>query len=179
MYAHINGVIPIRGSANSEQFSSYRLQVGKGLNPQEWLQISEDVQEPIDDGTLGSWDTKGLDGLYAIQLVVLREDQRVDTATVQVTVDNQPPQVTIPYPSAGDNFSYEPRSPITFQAQANDNVKLKEVSFYLSGSLLARQTHPPFALPWRSRPGEFTLRVTAVDLAGNESEDIVVFTVER
>jgi hypothetical protein len=179
MYSHINGKVEIIGNAYGEQFSSYRLQVGKGLNPQSWLQISEDVQEAVEDDLLGIWDTRGLNGLYAIQLVVVREDQRVDTATIQVTVDNQPPDVTIPYPADDQRFSYDWNTPITFQAQVSDNMQLREVAFYLKERLLAKQTTPPFAVPWRGGPGEYTILVVASDLAGNESEATVTFTVER
>jgi hypothetical protein len=35
---------------------------------------------------LAEWNTNGLSGLYAVQLQVLRTDQRVDTAITQVTV---------------------------------------------------------------------------------------------
>ncbi|HQX00712.1 MAG TPA: hypothetical protein PLQ94_01280, partial [Anaerolineales bacterium] len=64
----------------------YRVQVGKGLNPQEWIQLGSDVNTPIEDGVLAEWDTKGLSGLYAIQLLVVRNDQVVETAVIQVTV---------------------------------------------------------------------------------------------
>ena len=35
---------------------------------------------------LSAWDTSSLSGLYALQLQVIRSDQRVDTAIIQVTV---------------------------------------------------------------------------------------------
>ncbi len=64
----------------------YRVQVGKGLNPQEWVQLGEDTYTPVDGGLLAEWDTTGLSGLYAVQLIVVRNDQIVDTAVIQVTV---------------------------------------------------------------------------------------------
>jgi hypothetical protein len=57
------------------------------LNPQEWIQIAEE-NEPVTDGLLAEWDTSELNGLYALQLQVIRTDQRVDTAIIQVTVSN-------------------------------------------------------------------------------------------
>jgi hypothetical protein len=41
------------------------------------------------DGRLAEWNTGGLSGLYAVQLQVLRSDQRVDTAIIQVTVNDE------------------------------------------------------------------------------------------
>jgi hypothetical protein len=59
--------------------------VGQGLNPQEWIQVTEG-NEPVTNGLLAEWDTKGLSGLYAVQLQVVRTDQKVDNAIIQVTV---------------------------------------------------------------------------------------------
>jgi membrane carboxypeptidase/penicillin-binding protein len=179
MYAHVTGDVPLRGTASGDDLISYRLQVGQGLNPQTWLQITEDITETVQNALLGTWNTESLSGLFAIQLVVLRENQRVDTATVQVTVDNQYPELSIPYPSPGQTFTYELGSSITFQAQASDNIALDTVEFYLGERLVASQTQPPYAIPWRTSPGEFTLRVVATDLAGNQSQAEVNFQVKR
>jgi hypothetical protein len=179
MYAHVTGAVPLRGTASGEGFISYRLQVGGGLNPQTWLQITDDLTNTVQNDLLGTWDTEDLSGLFAVQLVVLRENQRIDTTTVQVTVDNQLPELSIPYPSDGQSFTYELGSSIIFQAQASDNIALDTVEFYLGERLVASQSLPPYAIPWRTSPGEYTLRVVATDLAGNQSEDQVTFLVKR
>ena len=38
--------------------------------------------------SMTDWNTDGLSGLYAVQLQVIRSDQRVDTAVIQVTVSD-------------------------------------------------------------------------------------------
>ncbi|MDP2776800.1 MAG: hypothetical protein Q8O48_04105, partial [Anaerolineales bacterium] len=86
LFADVNGMVQIIGTASGDEFSYYRVQVGKGLNPQEWIQLGGDVTTPVERGVLVEWDTKGLSGLYAVQLVVVREDQVVDTAVIQVTI---------------------------------------------------------------------------------------------
>ncbi|NWF63893.1 MAG: transglycosylase domain-containing protein [Chloroflexi bacterium] len=86
LFAEVDGRVLILGAATGDDFMYYRVQVGKGLNPQEWIQLGEDHFTPVDGGLLAEWDTTGLDGLYAIQLIVVRTDQRVDTAVIQVTV---------------------------------------------------------------------------------------------
>jgi hypothetical protein len=78
--------VKIIGTASGENFNYYRVQVGKGLNPQEWIQLGSDKISPVESGVLAEWDTKGLSGLYAVQLLVVRSDQIVDTAVIQVTV---------------------------------------------------------------------------------------------
>ncbi len=86
LFADVNGIVQIIGTASGDGFSYYRVQVGKGLNPQEWIQLGGDVIAPIENDVLAEWDTEGLSGLYAVQLVVVREGQVVDTAVIQVTI---------------------------------------------------------------------------------------------
>ncbi|MFN8411098.1 MAG: transglycosylase domain-containing protein [Anaerolineales bacterium] len=86
LFAQVKDVVKIVGTASGDNFSYYRVQVGKGLNPQEWIQLGSDVITPVEDGVLAEWDTKGLSGLYAVQLQVVRADQKVDTAVIQVTI---------------------------------------------------------------------------------------------
>jgi membrane peptidoglycan carboxypeptidase len=85
LFAEVAGEVQITGTAAGENFVSYRLLAGHGLNPQEWVQVVEG-SESVTNGLLGEWNTSGLNGLYAIQLQVLRDDQRVDSAVIQVTV---------------------------------------------------------------------------------------------
>lgn len=85
LFAEVSGEVSIEGTAAGEDFLSYRVLVGQGLNPQEWIQVAEGSQ-PVTDDELARWDTRGLSGLYAVQLQVLRSDQKVDTAIIQVTV---------------------------------------------------------------------------------------------
>jgi hypothetical protein len=128
---------------------------------------------------LGFWDTEALNGLFALQMIVLRENRKVDTTTIQVTVDNQNPEVAIPYPEDGQIFTYEFRKQITFRAEASDNIGLAYVIFEVDDRELIRQTQPPYAVPWRVSPGEHTLRVEVVDLAGNSSEISITFLIEE
>jgi membrane carboxypeptidase/penicillin-binding protein PbpC len=85
LFSEVNGTVRIMGTAAGEDFASYRILVGQGLNPREWIQVAEGI-EPITDDLLAMWNTEGLSGLYAVQLQVIRSDQRVDTAVIQVTV---------------------------------------------------------------------------------------------
>jgi membrane peptidoglycan carboxypeptidase len=86
LFAEVSGTVQIMGTASGEDFSYYRVQVGKGLNPKTWTQLGGDVAAPVENGVLAEWDTTGLSGLYAVQLQVVRSNQAVDTAVIQVTV---------------------------------------------------------------------------------------------
>ena len=169
----------IQGNALGTDFRSYRLQVGEGLNPQNWLAITDEITTPVSNGHLGSWDTSGFNGLYAIQLIVVRSEQRVDTDTIQVTIDNQPPDVSIPYPEDGQTFDYQASVPITFQIQVSDNLGLALVEYHINDILIETQTQPPFAFPWLPEIGKHTLLVKAYDLAGNQISNSVAFSVEK
>jgi membrane carboxypeptidase/penicillin-binding protein PbpC len=86
LFADVIGDVQIVGTAAGDGFLYYRVQVGKGLNPQEWIQLGSDVTAPVTNDVLAEWDTTELSGLYAVQLVVVRADQVVDTAVIQVTI---------------------------------------------------------------------------------------------
>ncbi len=178
MFSAVNGEVEIHGNAGGKEFVSYRLQVGEGLNPHSWFVVGEDISTPVENDILGLWDTSNLNGLYAVQLIVLRKQQQVDTTTIQVTVDNQTPEVSISYPEEGQVFNLQSQDTITFRVQTSDNLQIGQVSFYIDNFLSATQHTPPFALPWAMRKGTHRLRVEVTDVAGNSQQDEIVFTVE-
>jgi membrane carboxypeptidase/penicillin-binding protein PbpC len=85
LFAEVSGQVQIEGTAAGEDFVSYRILIGQGLNPQEWIQVAGG-NESVTNGLLAEWDATDISGLYAVQLQVVRNDQRVDTAIIQVTV---------------------------------------------------------------------------------------------
>jgi hypothetical protein len=120
MFADGRAKLEIRGSAAGANFARYRLEYGQGLYPGGWVQIGTDNHTPVTDGLLGEWDTTKLNGLYSLRLMVVRSDQRIDQAVVQVTLDNTPPQVAITYPQAGQTISATQEPQVALQAQASD-----------------------------------------------------------
>ena len=179
IFSQVHGEITFTGSAAGEKFQSYRLQVGKGLNPQEWIQIGQDSSLPVENGTLGIWDTQGLSGLYAVQLLVVRADQRVDRFITQVTVDNEPPQVTILNPTPDHIYPASKNSTLLFRADATDNLEIVTVNFILDGNPIASLSRLPYAIPWQTpTTGKHHLQVDVTDLAGNVGSAEVNFEVK-
>lgn len=179
LYEHVRGQITFKGSAAGDNFQSYRLQVGKGLNPQEWVQVGSSSERPVSNGTLGVWDTRGSSGLYSIQLLVVRKDQRVDRFVTQITVDNQPPQVSVVNPTEGQVISRSKTKFVLYQVEASDDLELAQVRFSMDGTFIASLSQPPFALPWQMPPaGNHELLVEAFDLAGNKSQEKITFEVK-
>jgi hypothetical protein len=178
MFADGRGEIEIRGSAAGVDFVSYRLEYGQGLYPQAWAQIGKDSATPVTEGLLSKWDTSGLNGLYALRLMVVRTDQRMEQAVVQVTLDNIPPQVAISYPQDAQEISAAQEPQVALQAQVNDPF-LAKVEFYVDGVLVGESDAAPFGVVWDVEVGNHTLRAVATDRAGNAAEATVRFTVGK
>ena len=179
MFDYVSGEVQVEGRADIEGMQYYRLQIGEGLYPRQWLQIGSDVTSPVSNGVLVDWDTTGLSGLYALQLLVVGEDQSVQSRTIQVTVDNQEPLISIIVPGEGQQFSYPGDRNMTFQAQVSDNIGVARVEFYLDNTRISSLTQAPFAVPWQGTAGEHQLRVVATDLAGNQAEAVTDFELSR
>ncbi|MBN1146387.1 MAG: transglycosylase domain-containing protein [Anaerolineales bacterium] len=177
MFETVGGQVTILGKAAGEAFASYRIQVGEGLNPPTWFQVGEDRSQAQPNGQLGVWDTSGLNGLYAVQLLVVRQDQSAQRVTVLVTVDNQPPRVQIAYPSQGAELA-PGTGALVLRAEVSDDLEIASVAFYLDGDLLTSLSQPPYAISWQPQLGVHSLRVQASDRAGNTSEAAVEFTIK-
>jgi membrane peptidoglycan carboxypeptidase len=180
LFAYISNRVEIRGSAGGELFSSYRLQVGRGLNPKTWQLIGEESPSPVEGGLLGIWDTRAVeDGLYALQLQVLQSDQSIRTAITQVTVDNTPPGIQILSPQAEGNLSMV-NDQVNLQVSINDVFGVSKVEWFVDGEKVGDQLQEPFVLSWAGTPGKHSLLVKAYDLAGNSTRtEPITFLIEK
>jgi membrane peptidoglycan carboxypeptidase len=179
MFSTVKGSVPINGRAVGNGFEFYRLQAGSGLNPQSWLQIGDDVHNQVQNGLLGVWDTSSLSGLYALQLIVTYNDETVESTTIQVTVDNHPPEVDIVYPQDEQKFVLSENNAITILADVSDDLELSEVDFYIDEDKVATLQSPPYVYLWEIELGEHILRVRALDRAGNVNDTQIRVFVEK
>lgn len=168
-FSYARGKVRVTGSAAGDIFTSYSLQIGKGINPPAWQTVGEASDTPVEYGLLGEIDFTGLDGLYVIRLQVIQTDRRVKTFHLQVTVDERPPEVTMPYPLPGQVFAGGVQRTITLQGKAEDNVGLERLEWWADGKKVGERREAPFALIWDAPVGKHTLQVRAYDLAGNEA----------
>ena len=178
MFDIVHKNVTLFGDADGDGFAFYRVQVGESLFPKSWFQVGEDVTTPVNEGKLAVWDTKGLSGLYAIQLLVVKEDQSTKRITTMVTVDNTPPDVQILYPNNEEELQASELQEIVFQTKVDDNLGIENVKFYLDGQLFATILQPPYSLSWITNPGRHTLRVLATDLANNSTIREISFIVQ-
>jgi membrane peptidoglycan carboxypeptidase len=85
-FSQVSGTIKLLGRMGTDAVS-YDVQVGQGLRPTQWLQIaSSDVGATSD--LLATWDTRGLIGLWAIQLQVRDSEGNLLRAYTIVTIEN-------------------------------------------------------------------------------------------
>jgi membrane carboxypeptidase/penicillin-binding protein len=152
-YEYVKGTVVISGNATIEGFQLYRVEVGKGLTPAEWKQLGADNPTPIEGGQMATWDTTTEEeGLYTLQLTVLRGDQSFERRAIQVTVDNSPPALTIINPQAENVYQYNPdplmNDWINFQVDATDNLSMDRVEYYLDNQKIGESTVAPYTLRW-------------------------------
>ena len=180
IFSFVHGQVPILGEAGGAGFASYRVQVGAGLNPQSWLLVGSESQTPVSGGPLAQWDTQALpDGLYAVRLVVVRQDQTLQSAVIQVSVDNTLPQAALTYPAPQQRFSRADSRTINFLAQISDSGGIARVEWWLDGIKIGENQQAPYSTPWVPIPGEHSLVVRAADRAGNTVDSpAVIFRVE-
>ncbi len=170
LFAVVGGEVRLRGSARADGFEYYRLQYGKGLNPDEWVQIGDDQSQPRSNGLLATWDSRGLNGLYTVQLQVVGSDGQIKTDALPLTLDNLPPQVSVIYPSPGGSLAEDVNGRVLIEVEASDAHDVARVTFEIDGEVTASVTAPPFSTTWwPSTPGAHTLIVHAIDEVGNQT----------
>jgi hypothetical protein len=178
LFASVGGKVPIIGTASGNNFDYYRLQAGQGLNPTRWFQVGEDFHTPVEDGQLAIWDAGELSGLYTLQLLVVDKDESVQSTLTQVTVDNQPPGVSIRFPVDNQSFDLSNTDTLTFQVDATDDLEIASVEFFIDDELLDTRNAPPFVTNWSAKPGVHIMRIIATDRAGNKAEEEIKFTIQ-
>jgi membrane peptidoglycan carboxypeptidase len=180
IFAYVRGSVDLRGTAAGDNFTNYRIQVGQGINPTQWLDVGSAASAPVEENVLGKWDTTGLNGLYAVRLLVQRSKQQFDVATIQVTVDNTAPQASIPYPQPNQTLTPSKDGTLTLQVNATDNIGISRVEWWLDNQRLGEVDGAPYALAWQAVAGQHVLFARVYDLAGNMGESQhVTFTVGK
>jgi membrane carboxypeptidase/penicillin-binding protein len=170
-FQFVNGEIEIRGSAQGDNFSHYRLAYFSGLTPSDLQTIVERGVEPKRNSVLGTWDISNLNGLYTLLLTVVRNDGSFEEISVPITVDNTPPTAEILFPLPGQTI-FTNEEWVIIQAQVNDDISIDRVEFFVdaAGVPFAISTVPPYTEKWTiPGPGCHTFHIVAYDAAGNET----------
>ena len=168
MFGYIHGKVTITGTASSQNFTSYKVEAGKGLNPTEWVQIGATGLKPVVEDSLVVWDTTGLNGLYALRLQVIGAENRLTTSTIQVTVDNNPPVIDIKSSANSTEIMISEKPQVLITADIRDETGIKDVIIIIDGTQTIKLESQPYGYLWTAEKGKHTFQITAADLAGNE-----------
>ncbi len=179
-FAYVGGQVDIRGSLDPSNMQFYQLAYGQGLNPDEWVQIGGQQTSYERGATLGTWDTTGLDGLYSLRLTVVLTDNSLETDVRQVTVDNQPPTISLRAGEGEPIFRWPDDQVIDLEAEVNDNLAIARVEFYYNGEFIGTDEDWPYGFEWQiKRVGQETFSAVAFDAVGNQATDTINVEVRR
>jgi membrane peptidoglycan carboxypeptidase len=158
-FSVVAGRVPILGTVRREGLKSYRLEYGRGLRPERWHLISEGYRA-VEKGLLGHWQTEGLDGLYMLRLMVVREEDRVAMSWLPLVVDNEPPIISL---------ELDPQGPSAWvRIEGHDNLGVDRVEVFLDGHLQALLREPPYIVPLRGLAvGRHVVSARIYDRAGH------------
>lgn len=173
IFSQVSGVVTIKGTLNTKDLAAWSLQVGEGINPSSWLLVGEGSSAVKTENKLATWDTTNLEGLYAVKLTAINEEQIAQSTVIQVTVDNTPPLAKIVYPNEGQSIESIAEF-VTLQAAVEDNVALDRLEWVLDDEVVSTISESPWIYLLPAKSGKHTLQVTAIDKAGNAaaSEEI-------
>jgi hypothetical protein len=179
-FAYVGGKVDIRGTLDPANMQFFQLSYGQGPNPTEWFQIGDRQTEFKPGSTLGSWDTSSLNGLYNILLTVQRNDNTAETKTVQVTVDNTPPTITLSAGEPGKIYKLPGDTVVSLSADVQDTYSINRVEFYQNGQFLGSDTQWPYGFDWDiTQTGTQTFSAVAFDAVGNQANSEVTVNITR
>lgn len=181
-YGGQNAAVNISGSVIEKNFDSFSLQYGLGDPPAQWTELAGGAAVPTVQ-PIFSWkvgpDDSVPDGSYMLSLSVRDKAGYVREAGAKVIIDNTSPVVTIASPKEGDLISaatdvtgtafdqYLDKYTLAIsQGQCSEAYQwavIKTADSSIQGGVLAS---------WQALPqdGNYCIRVTAQDKAGNTTE---------
>lgn len=177
-FAFVSGLVELRGEIEAIDLDSYQLSYGRDINPQEWFVIGEPRASVPPDGVLGVWDTAGLNGIYTVELSVIRSGGRREVSVVPLRVDNAPPSLLLTAGEPNRIYRWPEEQVVPLRAEVEDNFGIARVEFYRNNELIFTDTEAPYAYDYFiTRTGTEVFRAVAYDAAGNRSQSLDV-TVE-
>ncbi len=143
----VRGLVPIMGNARAGGQEKFWLEFGQGLTPGAWLPMGPEHGHRVENNVLEYWDTTGLDGLYTLRLSVI-DGGNLRQASLNVLVDNISPTVSIIHPPDGKVYEMNKDEWVNIQVDAQDNIAMSRVEFFLDERSLGFSTVAPYTLRW-------------------------------
>lgn len=101
-----------------------------------------------------------------------------DIISVLESTDSESPSINITSPSDGSNLS----ETIPINANASDNIGIKEVKFYIDGNYKSTDTSSPYSYSWDTTTtsnDQHCIKVVAYDTSNNYSEATIMVNVSN
>lgn len=160
--------IEIRGNARG---GPYRVEFGRGDDPQEWQQIGPEHTNDVENNVLETWNTEGFEeGVYTIKLFVNRDGGR--EARTTFTLDNTPPTVVVSEPRPNQVYVMEDDEQININVLPNDRWAIGRVEYSIDGSTFVTTTVAPYNERWTIRMQDAVVELAgAQNFVGFQSDD--------
>lgn len=179
----VKGTIQINGTADSLNFSQYTISIGKGTAPSAYSTITTSTAK-VSSGSLATYTTTATsDGTHTLKLSVENTDPNTTEATRSFIIDNTAPTANLTSPADGASVS----GTITITGSATDaNFYYYKLEYSSDGatyeqiSASASPVSSGTLGTWNTAGlgGNYTLRLTAVDSAGNTSTKSISLTID-
>lgn len=170
-YELIRGAsVQIHGTATDPEFGSYRIYYGKGESPSSWHPIpigdgSSGLYEsttPVTNNLLGTWDTRGFEGLYTVRLDIIKSTGvTVGREAIKVIVANAKPAMVITNPTEDTAWKYTEIN-VSGKAAANANITVEtpETTSPLAAEINSDGTFTVYNVPLAVGANAMTITVT-------------------
>jgi|GEM_PF-1227674 len=182
----VSGSLEVNGAATDDHLKSYTLQLVDTGGNSTGLSQGESAVE----GTLGAWvSTEIADGEYRLALVAVDFAGHEASTAVEIVIDNTSPEVSVIQPQGGGYLTTE----AGFTGTVADS-HLKQYELAIAAGSVGDSDDPRFQIQsvgvgnisggflgeWGSQPqdGPYTLKLSAVDKAGNRNRVLVPFELD-
>lgn len=158
----VGGVVQISGSVFDQALAVWSLSVGAGTQPTNWTLLATS-NENVSFGVLGEWVTSSFpEGAYLILLQASDQFGNQGETSIEVQVENQPPQKPAP-PTI-----QETATSLRVSWTANPEPDIDHYRIYRNGAFI--DTEDVIVYFDRNLPdGSYFYQIMAVDHAGNRS----------
>ena len=144
--------------------------------------LVDGILRSTDSSSPYSWDwvtTSVSDGSHTLSAKAYDAAGNTKTDSLEVTVDNTKPNISITEPTNGFIVS----GTIVIGASASDTTSgVAKVEFLVDGVLKSTDTSSPYSYSWdttTTADGSHTLTAKAYDVVGNTDTDVIVTTVDN
>ncbi len=180
------GLVAVTGSVVDDHLQDWRVELGNGAAPATWTALATGSTLPVPAPAL-AWNVSGVaDGDYTLRLIADDLAAQTGEARAAITVDNTPPVVAIVSPADGGTVT----GPTDVVGTVTDTHLVDYTLAVAPGPKTTATQFSPLGagstpvqggrlLGWTALPpdGVATLRLTAVDRAGNQSTAYAQVTV--